>query len=615
MSRIHRHLFVCLFFTTTSFLSAQGSLVDHTKNIRVKKLFIEEESSYLFQIDSKDYQWLGHIQVPQYGSAKVKIVEANIQDAHGNVIRKLKKSEISKRSLVSDIALFEDDEMREFRLIHNTYPYRVYYKTKTSYFGHISIARWSPMAFYSIPTRHASLTLELDSGYQATIYSTKDLDFTSTTSDGKETKTWTARDLSPIKEESFSPPAYETAPKVFITSHDFFYGTSGSAETWTTFGQWAYDLNNGLNDLPPEEKIRILSMTRNDSTVQQKIQTIYEYLQENHRYIFVAIDIGGHKSYPASYVVKNRYGDCKALTNYMRSALEVIGVDSYYTLVNAGDNAPRLLTEIPGNQFNHVILCVPMEKDTLWLENTSNWSPFGYLGSFTQNRYGLLCADEASQLVKIPELRPEDISTESKIEINAENHDKQSISIEYKLGEEHFSSLNYYTKNGSHADVEAYLKKNLIPFSNFTLESVEPIYRTGTKIVDGCTVTISAQKLCRKVGNTLAYSLPHSQLSLAERPDKRTQPIRINIPIQQLDSIVYQLPKAAGEVVSPENFSLETKFGSYSMQFFQLKDQIHASRKFFIKNGDYPLEDYEELYRFIQSIRRFEHNTYILIKH
>ena len=344
------------------------------------------------------------------------------------------------------------------------------------------------------------------------------------------------------------------------------------------------------------------------------MQTIYEYLQKYHRYIFVAIDVGGHKSYPASYVVKNRYGDCKALTNYMRSALEVIGVDSYYTLVNAGDNAPRLLTEIPGNQFNHVILCVPMEKDTIWLENTSNWSPFGYLGSFTQNRYGLLCADEASQLVKIPELKPEDISTESKIEINATNCEKQSVSIEYKLGEDHFSTINYYTKNGSDADVETYLKKNLIPFSNFTVESVEPISRQGTKIIDGCTVEISTHKLCRKVGNTLAYSLPHSKFRLTERPEKRTQPIRINIPINEQDSIVYQLPTAAGELVCPENFFLETKFGSYSMEFVQQQGQIHASRKFFIKNGDYPLEEYEEFYRFIQSIRRFEHNTYILIK-
>ncbi|MEO9474561.1 MAG: hypothetical protein ABJG41_03480 [Cyclobacteriaceae bacterium] len=156
MRHLYRQIFICLFFIPTCILSAQGLLVDHTKIIRVKKLFIEEESAYLFQIDSKDYQWLGQIQVPQYGSAKVKIVEANIQDAHGNIIRKLKKSEISKRSLVSDMALFEDDQVSEFNLIHNTYPYRVYYKTKTSYLGHISIARWTPMAFYSIPTRRAS---------------------------------------------------------------------------------------------------------------------------------------------------------------------------------------------------------------------------------------------------------------------------------------------------------------------------------------------------------------------------------------------------------------------------------------------------------------------------
>ena len=52
----------------------------------------------------------------------------------------------------------------------------------------------------------------------------------------------------------------------------------------------------------------------------------------------------------------------------MRSLLQVIGVESYYTLVMAGENAPSIINNFPSPQFNHAILCVPVDKDTIWLE-------------------------------------------------------------------------------------------------------------------------------------------------------------------------------------------------------------------------------------------------------
>jgi hypothetical protein len=86
----------------------------------------------------------------------------------------------------------------------------------------------------------------------------------------------------------------------------------------------------------------------------------------------------------------------------MVSALKTIGIKSYVALINAQYNQEPVDREFPCNRFNHAILCVPLVKDSIWLECTSNTADFAILGSFTENRNALLLTENGGVLVATP---------------------------------------------------------------------------------------------------------------------------------------------------------------------------------------------------------------------
>jgi hypothetical protein len=154
------------------------------------------------------------------------------------------------------------------------------------------------------------------------------------------------------------------------------------------------------------------------------------------RYVSIQLGIGGFKPFPVQYVHEKKYGDCKALTNYMRYMLKAAGINSYPALVNAGYKKPPANPDFPAQVFNHVILCVPLSMDTIWLECTSNISECGVLGNFTENKNALLLTENGGLLIPTPKsnYRENFLSTSTIINISEEGGSKATSNI-YCKGE------------------------------------------------------------------------------------------------------------------------------------------------------------------------------------
>ena len=133
----------------------------------------------------------------------------------------------------------------------------------------------------------------------------------------------------------------------------------------------------------------------------EKAKIVYAFMQNKTRYISVQVGIGGWEPIAANKVDAVGYGDCKGLTNYTKALLDAVGVTSYYTVVFAQDRRD-IDKEFASLQGNHVILNIPNKGKDVWLECTSQTTPFGFLGDFTDDRNVLVITPEGGIIKRTP---------------------------------------------------------------------------------------------------------------------------------------------------------------------------------------------------------------------
>jgi hypothetical protein len=568
-----------------------------------------EESEVVLQINNRNGDRYAKIEIPFTIGDKLSKIEAGILDTKGNVLRKLKSSEISTVSAISNISLYEDDFVKKFELIHNVYPYQVYYKYKITYGKFIEIANWYPFLNPELPCVRATLHLTVPKDFPIR-YNHKDVELSIETFDKTIKYTWNGSYSGTYTKEIYTLPLSELVPSVKITPLNFNYGINGSFKSWVDFGNWVYHLNEGLNKLPETEQKQIDKLTQGMKDPKAISQILYRYLQDRTRYINVKLDVGGLKPYPAEYVAINKYGDCKALTNYMKAMLEYAGVPSYYSLIYASRNPVRPIVDFPGQYFNHVILMVPYEQDTAWLECTNNISPFGYLGTFTQGREAFIIDRDNSRFVRTPELCIEKsaVSVNSHFELDGSGNSVAELNL--NLRGYAFDVLNSTLLNEK--EKEKFVHE-FVPFSGFELLDwkMEKTDRESDELI--LYMKVKPVNFPKRYGKDLILSGFNVGIPDFEQPGTRKLPVRFNYPLHHTDTMTFNIPKSFNISHSLTEQSLESEFGKYAFHIIQNDHEVRLIKSLTLFRNDISLIDYPRFYDFLTMIKNQESKNAIII--
>lgn len=119
----------------------------------------------------------------------------------------------------------------------------------------------------------------------------------------------------------------------------------------------------GRGQLPPALQAEIHDLTDTIPDKRGKIEALYRYLGRTTRYVSIQLGIGGWQPMDAATVYANKFGDCKALSNYLHAMLAACDIESFYTIIHTQNkHIPRDFAT-PAIA-NHAILGVPRASGT-----------------------------------------------------------------------------------------------------------------------------------------------------------------------------------------------------------------------------------------------------------
>jgi len=612
--RIHRiiSLLTVLFFTVN--LSAQNcevtrliSYYEVTKNKLCRIDTIE------LKIINRSGEAFSHISIPYSKNEKLSNLEAWLEDAAGHKIRSLKRDEITDRSEFSNMSLYEDNFIKSFELKYNAYPHTVVYTYKSTFNQFITIADWSPALHAGIPTIEAKLVITLPKDYPTKSY-LRDVRLIQSDTVGNKITNVYSSDYDPLDQNEPNAQNFEDfKPRLIIIPENFNYGINGSTSDWKSYGNWFLNLNKGLNDLPGSEKEVVSQLIKGVTDAREIIKILYHYVQDHTRYMNVSIGIGGFRSYPASYVAQNKYGDCKALTNYMKALLDFAGIKGYFVLINRDLNPKKIIADLPFPQFNHVLLAVPFKQDTIWIENTENSEAFNYVGSSIQNRKALWVDENNSKLISMPAQNKQDVELARKIMVSLDNQGNGEAKALFSFKGfyyELFNDLNaHYNK-----DEQDNIVKEYMPFTNYEVLDWKLVKsdRDSSKIE--LAFTISFLKMMKQVGEDYYFSTIPVRTTFFGPPSERKLPLVFSYPVLNIDSVSYTIPEGLKVKSVPKDQAISNQFGNFMAHFTFDDKTIHVTKNFEIHANEYSTEQYKLFYDFYKSVRETEKNLIILKK-
>ena len=594
-------LTILLFINKVSSQKFDAEVISYSTLCELGKDKLTETDSVIVQINNRSGDRYTDIEIPYSKGDKVPDIDGWIENMEGTKVRVLKKTDIVDKSAISDMSLYEDNFSRCFHLRYNIYPYRIIYIYKITYNNFIDIASWTPAIYDAIPTRSARLKVIIPKKIQFNKYVNRISDYHIDSTGSNLVLEWKAIYDKPVNDEIFSQPE-NFKSYVLVAPIDFKYGIKGSAKSWATFGDWQYNLIKDMDLLPNDEKYAITILIKGMTNKKEIVKTLYHYLQDNTRYINVSIGVGGLKPYPASYVAQNKYGDCKALSNYMRAVLSYAGIGSYYTNIRAARQPVEIIKNIAGPQFNHIVLAVPLDNDTIWLENTNNKNPFGYMGTSTQNREALLITSDNSRLVRIPALKTKDILVSYKFIFNLEIHEATRLTANISFRGSDFEYFNQLHSDFNDTDKDRIIR-NYMPFDNYEVVNWElkKINRDTSHIE--LYANLDLNKFLKPLGNEYYFSLYPSRIPAFTPPESRTLPVVLPYPVCNAETQIYIMPPGYELKTKPDSINIQTQFGTYKTAISIVNGKILAEKRFELFPGSYSLEQYADLYSFIKSVK------------
>ena len=206
-----------------------------------------------------------------------------------------------------------------------------------------------------------------------------------------------------MKQEEQAPGATHIVPHILIMAK--YADADGTRITYfnTLADQykWYRQLVKQIGNDPAVIKAKVEEITKNITGDIDKVKALYQWAQDNIRYIAYEDGIAGFKPDKAQEVLRKKYGDCKGMGNLMAEMLKSIGLDGRLCWLGTNHIAYDYSTPSLGVD-NHMICAWLYKGKTYFLDATEKYIGFAETAERIQGRQALIEDGDKYILQNIP---------------------------------------------------------------------------------------------------------------------------------------------------------------------------------------------------------------------
>jgi len=550
-------------------------------------------------------------------NSKVSDIEAVIYTVTGVEKDKIKKRDFKDISAVSGGTLYADSRVLYLDYTPTSYPFTIQFDSKTVSETTAFLWPWMPVSRYASGTEYSKFTIVHNPEDTLRVKETNLKEFGVSKIQEPGKTTWIAENIEPVTFEYRSKGLEERVPRVKCYFDTFYLaGVPGIAGNWKDFGKWMNEkLVKDTQDLDAAAIAEIQNLTKDLPDDEAKARAVYQFVQDKVRYISVQVEIGGWKPMLASDVQRLSYGDCKALSNYTQSLLNAVGVKSYYTVLYGDRGKESLETDVVAMQGNHAILGVQLGDELKFLECTSQETPFGYMGKFTDDRKVLILTEDGGEIVKTTKYDQEDNTDILQANLNLDQTGNLSGTITREA-----KGIFYSDR----MDLDRKDDKDLSDYYYETWSGINSLSVSDIELNNNKLDVVYDEKMnCEVAGyatsvsdNMLVKANPFALSRDAIPPrytNRKTGFVNLRGTIEE-QNITISIPEGYAVNALPEDVTYSEEFGAYKVTYTLEGDQLTCKRTLKFNEGDFSVDAYENYRDFYKMIVKHDNQKLLIEK-
>ena len=361
--------------------------------------------------------------------------------------------------------------------------------------------------------------------------------------------------------------------------------------SWEEIGRWYAGLDHDRRQPTPEIRAKADDLTKGVVTDLNKVEVLYDFVAKNFRYVSLSLGLGRYQPHAASDVLHNQYGDCKDKHTLLSSLLEAEGLHASSVLINS---SRKLDPDIPSpSQFDHVITLLPLGKEEVWMDTTTEVAPFRLLSFNIRKKQGLVIpVDGTPHLEETPADPPMANSQVQTIDGSVNDLGKLNAKVSYVVRGDTELLMRIIFRRVPNAQWQ-HLVENINSMGGLDGEV------TNLKVGDPAATTEPFQFSYEiSKANFLDWSkkksdleLPLAQFNLTDADEDETasdsEPIKFGPPGEFSYRVKLQLP-AKFTAHAPLPFSLKRDYGEYKASYKLEGSTFTAERTMLMRERELP---------------------------